>query len=60
MTGYVTDGCTLLGFVFFVMNLRKGLYKQQFAQYGWTHMALLLIVFQSHFIVNNILEGLIW
>ncbi|CAO3580241.1 unnamed protein product [Absidia cylindrospora] len=49
-----------IGFVFFVMNLRKGLYKRQFAQYGWTHMALLLIVFQSHFIVNNILEGLIW
>ncbi|KAI8088826.1 cytidylyltransferase family-domain-containing protein [Halteromyces radiatus] len=49
-----------IGFVFFVMNLQKGLYKRQFAQYGWTHMALLLIVFQSHFIVNNILEGLIW
>ncbi|KAI9260690.1 cytidylyltransferase family-domain-containing protein [Phascolomyces articulosus] len=50
----------VIGFVFFVANLRKGLYKRQFAQFGWTHMALILIVVQSHFIVNNILEGLIW
>lgn len=50
----------LPGFVFFVANLRKGQYKRQFAQFGWTHMALILITVQSHFIVNNILEGLIW
>ena len=30
------------------------------AQFCYTHMALLLIVVQSHFIVENILEGLIW
>jgi phosphatidate cytidylyltransferase len=46
--------------VFFVTNLKKGQYKRQFRQFGWMHMALLLVVFQSHFIVNNILEGLIW
>ncbi|KAI9011973.1 cytidylyltransferase family-domain-containing protein [Phycomyces nitens] len=50
----------VIGFVFFVMNLQKGLYKRQFAQFGWMHMALLLIVFQCHFIVDNVLEGLIW
>ncbi|KAG0163251.1 hypothetical protein DFQ28_011660 [Apophysomyces sp. BC1034] len=50
----------VIGFVFFVTNLRKGLYKRQFTQFGWTHMALILVVVQSHFIVNNILEGLIW
>jgi phosphatidate cytidylyltransferase len=50
----------LLGFVFFVVNLRKGQYRIQMAQFGWTHMALFLIVVQSHFIVDNILEGLIW
>ncbi|KAL1926941.1 hypothetical protein VTP01DRAFT_5271 [Rhizomucor pusillus] len=50
----------VIGFVFFVANLRKGQYKRQFAQFGWTHMALILITVQSHFIVNNILEGLIW
>lgn len=26
----------------------------------WCHMALLMIVFQSNFIINNIFEGLIW
>lgn len=50
----------MIGFVFFVTNLKKGQYKQQFRQFGWMHMALLLVVFQSYFIVNNILEGLIW
>lgn len=50
----------VIGFVFFVANLKKGLYKRQFRQFGWMHMALLFVVFQSHFIVNNILEGLIW
>ncbi|KAI8379202.1 phosphatidate cytidylyltransferase [Radiomyces spectabilis] len=50
----------VIGFVFFVMNLQKGQYRFQMAQFGWTHMALFLIVVQSHFIVDNILEGLIW
>ncbi|CAO3600202.1 unnamed protein product [Absidia cylindrospora] len=50
----------VIGFVFFVVNLRKGQYRVQMAQFGWTHMALFLIVVQSHFIVDNILEGLIW
>ncbi|KAI7849194.1 phosphatidate cytidylyltransferase [Circinella umbellata] len=50
----------VLGFVFFVANLKKGQYRFQMAQFCYTHMALLLIVVQSHFIVENILEGLIW
>ncbi|GAA5816653.1 hypothetical protein MFLAVUS_010183 [Mucor flavus] len=50
----------VIGFVFFVLNLKKGLYRQQMSQFGWTHMAIFLIVFQAHFIVDNILEGLIW
>ncbi|KAI8986460.1 phosphatidate cytidylyltransferase [Pilobolus umbonatus] len=50
----------VLGFVFFVMNLKKGQYRSQMSQFGWTHMAILLIVIQAHFIVNNIIEGLIW
>ncbi|KAI7867398.1 phosphatidate cytidylyltransferase [Spinellus fusiger] len=50
----------VLGFVFFVTNLKKGGYQSQIAQFGWTHMALFLVVVQSHFIIDNILEGLIW
>ncbi|OBZ87724.1 putative phosphatidate cytidylyltransferase [Choanephora cucurbitarum] len=50
----------VIGFVFFVVNLEKGQYRSQMSQFGWTHMAIFLIVFQAHFIVDNILEGLIW
>ncbi|KAJ3045738.1 hypothetical protein HDV00_007864 [Rhizophlyctis rosea] len=48
------------GLVLFVLNLKKGYYKFQFSQFGWTHMTLLLVVCTSHFIINNIFEGLIW
>ena len=44
----------------FVLNLKKGHYKFQFGQLAFTHMALILIVFQSHFIIRNVFEGLIW
>lgn len=50
----------LIGFVFFVGSLQKGSYKFQFRQFAWTHMALFLIVFQAHFMMNNVFEGLIW
>ncbi|KAJ1503407.1 hypothetical protein HMI56_002165 [Coelomomyces lativittatus] len=49
-----------IGLVFFVLNLKKGFYKFQFSQFAWTHMALLLIVVQSHAVINNIFEGLFW
>ncbi len=44
----------------FVMNLKRHHYKFQFTQFAWTHMTLLLVVVQSHFIINNIFEGMIW
>eukprot|EP00128_Syssomonas_multiformis_P016920 Colp12_sorted_trinity150504_noHs@6412 len=49
-----------LGFVGFVLSLKKGFYKFQFRGFAWTHMTLLLIVTQSHLIISNIFEGLIW
>ncbi|KAI6033163.1 phosphatidate cytidylyltransferase [Pisolithus orientalis] len=49
-----------IGFMGFVMSLQRGYLKQQFGLFCWVHMSLLLIVVSSHFIVNNILEGLIW
>ena len=48
----------IFGFVLFVMNLKKSHYKFQFTQFAWTHMTLLLVVIQSHFIINNIFEGI--
>lgn len=50
----------VLGFVLFVCSLRKGFLKFQFASLCITHMVLLLVVFQAHLIMNNILNGLIW
>lgn len=57
---FISFSLYYIGFVLFVLNLKKGLYRAQFSQFGWTHMTLLLVVFQSHFIINNIFEGLFW
>ncbi|CAL1544558.1 unnamed protein product [Lymnaea stagnalis] len=48
------------GLVGFVCSLVKKHYLKQFTLFGWTHVTLLLVVTQSHFIVQNVLEGLIW
>ncbi|XP_059170257.1 phosphatidate cytidylyltransferase, photoreceptor-specific-like [Physella acuta] len=48
------------GLVGFVCSLVKKHYLKQFTLFGWTHVTLLLVVAQSHFIVQNVLEGLIW
>jgi phosphatidate cytidylyltransferase len=50
----------IIGFLFFVATLRPGCYKFQFTNFGWTHMALFVIVVQAHFIMNNVFEGMIW
>ncbi|KAI1453867.1 phosphatidate cytidylyltransferase [Annulohypoxylon moriforme] len=50
----------VIGFMFFVANLKAGHLKFQFANFGWTHMALYLIVVQAHFVMNNVFEGMIW
>lgn len=48
------------GIVAFVLTLRKGSYRMQFKMFGWTHVTLLLIVTQSHLLVQNLFEGLFW
>ncbi|KAI3627096.1 phosphatidate cytidylyltransferase [Malassezia furfur] len=50
----------IFGFMAFVTNLRRRYLKYQFGLFCWVHMSLMLIVMSSHFIVNNILEGMIW
>ncbi|OXG50153.1 phosphatidate cytidylyltransferase [Cryptococcus neoformans] len=50
----------VVGFVGFVANLQRQYLRQQFALFCWVHISLLLVVVSSHFIVNNILEGLVW
>ncbi|GJE92720.1 cytidylyltransferase family-domain-containing protein [Phanerochaete sordida] len=66
LTGFATNhrfisfSLYTLGFVGFVLSLKRGYLKQQFGLFCWVHMTLMLIVVSSHFIVNNILEGMIW
>ncbi|KAJ3695359.1 hypothetical protein LUZ60_000736 [Juncus effusus] len=50
----------IAGFVWFILTLKKKLYKYQFKQYAWTHMILLLVFAQSSFTVANIFEGIFW
>ena len=57
---FISYGLYVAGFVFFVSTLQKGYYKFQFAQLCITHTTLLLVVFQSHLIIDNMLNGLFW
>ncbi|KAK9493256.1 cytidylyltransferase family-domain-containing protein [Lipomyces doorenjongii] len=50
----------IIGFMIFVSSLEKGHYKFQFAQFAFTHVTLLLVVVQAHFIMNNIFAGMFW
>ncbi|CAK4074605.1 unnamed protein product [Aphanomyces euteiches] len=49
------------GFVSFVFSLRKRKhYKYQFSQFAYCHIALLIIVVQSTFMISNMFAGLFW
>ncbi|KAA8515583.1 hypothetical protein F0562_018806 [Nyssa sinensis] len=50
----------IAGFMWFILTLKKKMYKYQFRQYAWTHMILIVVFTQSSFIVANIFEGIIW
>ncbi|KAF3644075.1 Phosphatidate cytidylyltransferase 1 [Capsicum annuum] len=48
------------GFMWFILTLKKKMYKYQFSQYAWTHMILIVVFTQSAFTVANIFEGIFW
>ena len=50
----------IVGFVWFILSLKKKMYKYQFGQYAWTHMILIVVFTQSSFTVANIFEGILW
>ncbi|XP_057978038.1 phosphatidate cytidylyltransferase 1-like isoform X2 [Malania oleifera] len=50
----------IAGFVWFILTLKKKMYKYQFGQYAWTHMILFVVFVQSAFTVVNIFEGIFW
>nr|GME07480.1 phosphatidate cytidylyltransferase 1 [Ipomoea batatas] len=46
--------------MWFILTLKKKMYKYQFGQYAWTHMILIVVFTQSSFTVANIFEGIFW
>ncbi|XP_057992812.1 phosphatidate cytidylyltransferase 1 [Hevea brasiliensis] len=50
----------IAGFMWFILTLKKKMYKYQFGQYAWTHMILIIVFTQSAFTVANIFEGIFW
>lgn len=57
---FISFSLYVAGFVAFVFSLVKKHYLKQFTLFGWTHVTLVIIVTQSHLIVQNVFEGLIW
>ncbi|KAM0684345.1 phosphatidate cytidylyltransferase [Mitosporidium daphniae] len=57
---FISFSLYMMGLIAFVLNLKNGCYKFQFGLFAWTHMTLLLVTFQSHLVIINIVEGLIW
>ncbi|KAL2325137.1 hypothetical protein Fmac_024195 [Flemingia macrophylla] len=50
----------IAGFMWFILTLKKKMYKYQFGQYAWTHMILIVVFGQSSFTVASIFEGIFW
>lgn len=50
----------IAGVMWFILTLKKKMYKYQFGQYAWTHMILIVVFTQSSFTVANIFEGIFW
>lgn len=50
----------IAGFMWFILTLKKKMYKYQFGQFAWTHMILIVVFAQSSFTVANIFEGIFW
>lgn len=49
-----------MGFITFVLSLKPKCYMRQFSLFAWTHVSLLIIVTQCHFMIQNIYNGLVW
>ncbi|XP_028399754.1 phosphatidate cytidylyltransferase 1-like [Dendronephthya gigantea] len=56
----ISYGLYCIGIMLFVNSLKKDFYKKQFALFGWTHITLLVIVTQSHLVIQTLFEGMIW
>ncbi|XP_073493213.1 phosphatidate cytidylyltransferase 1 [Phyllobates terribilis] len=57
---FISFALYVVGFCMFVLSLVKKQYRLQFYMFGWTHVTLLITVTQSHLIIQNLFEGIIW
>ena len=57
---FITYLMFVFGFCGYVLSLQKGYYAKQFFFFGWTIVSLLAVVFQSHFFISNVMNGLVW
>lgn len=59
MIAYLT--WTIIGLPLFVLSLRrKKLYAYQFSQFGFAHVAILIVVGQSSLLARNVFSGFVW
>ncbi|KAF7252616.1 Phosphatidate cytidylyltransferase 1 [Varanus komodoensis] len=57
---FISFALYLAGFCLFVLSLVKRHYRLQFYMFAWTHVTLLITVTQSHLVIQNLFEGMIW
>ncbi|XP_053317710.1 phosphatidate cytidylyltransferase 1 [Spea bombifrons] len=57
---FISFALYLIGFCMFVISLVKKQYRLQFYMFGWTHVTLLITVTQSHLVIQNLFDGMIW
>lgn len=50
----------MMGFVLFVLSLRKGMYRYQIGVFAWMAMTLIFIVVQGSLQTTNMVRGMIW
>lgn len=50
----------IIGFIYFVLKLKKEYYMYQFKQFAWTHMTIFCIIVTLQFVSWNIHRGMIW
>jgi phosphatidate cytidylyltransferase len=56
----ISFGLYVIGFVIFVLSLRRGYYRYQMAQFSWLAMTLVFITGQGSLQYANMLRGLFW
>ena len=56
--GITTFALYVVGFVAFVLSLRKGYYKYQIGQFTWISMTLIFIMVQGSLQITNMLNGM--